>query len=576
MLPTLKATLADWLTRLTPRRVGVWGALAWLLYALPLLHQHGVTWDSPSLFYGGERTLYWIEHPWVAGALDFDAPEPVGFHSRFEKWPNAGDVKHYPVLPGLVAALSSQVFHDGLGLVDDIDGHHLGLVLFHAAAIFVLGWTLSGLLGTQSALFAILALVFFPTIAGHGFNNAKDLSCVDFYACGIAAVGLGVLARRDKQILLGAVWLGISLACKLNAAFALVTIALWLPFAWLILYWRQQRVPARTLGFLLLVPLAAVVLSFLLWPWLYQGTLPQWRTHIAEYLTTVMKYGIGQRDSWTNYPLRTLLFMTPPLILANSAVFLVTGFRGGRSALATWTLLVLWTAVPLMRMAMPHSGFYDANRHFMEYIYGLCAMAGAGFSQLLTWLIAAWKRRGSKWVTERQLAWVTSLAALGSLLIALLTYAPYEIAYFNFLIGGLGGAQRAALFRMPFPHTSNVNQTEGDYWGSSLREFQRWLHEQDPRPSTVGLCGVAGPNFDSNWDGPTAATNVEMRNAEVVYVLPRMPFCAWRTVRALESRRPILRRVEREGGLIYEILGPASGQPRAPTSPPTAYDQPAG
>jgi hypothetical protein len=560
--------------RLTPRRVGIWGVLAWLLYAIPLVHQHGVTWDSPSLFYGGERTLYWIEHPWVPGALDFNAPDPPGFHSRFEKWPNLDDVKHYPVLPGLVAAFSSQVFHDWLGLVDDIDGHHLGLVLMHAAAIFILGWTLSNLVGTQAGLFAITALVLFPTIAGHAFNNAKDLSCADFYGCGIAAVGLGVIRGREKQILLGGVWLGISLACKMNGAFALVTLALWLPIAWFVLYWRRQRVPEKVLVALLLVPPLAMVLFFLLWPWLYQGSPADWRNHVVEYLQTVLKYGYGRRESWTNYPLRALLFMTPPLVLASALVFLVRGFRGSREALATWSLFLLWTSIPLLRVAAPHSGFYDANRHFLEYVYGLCAMAGVGFAQVLEWGLAAWRKRGRKRPTENQLVWSLSLAGLGCLLLALLSYSPYEIAYFNSLIGGLGGAQRAALFRMPFPHTDNVNETEGDYWGSSLREFQRWMHQQSPMPSTVGLCGVGAPNFDANWDGPREAHSVEIKNAEVVYVMPRQPFCDWRVVRGVEARRPILRRVEREGGLIYEILGPPTGQVQSPTSPMTRYDRP--
>jgi hypothetical protein len=446
----------------------------------------------------------------------------------------------------------------------------------HAVAIFIFGWTLSNLVGTQAGLFATLALVLFPTIAGHGFNNAKDLSCADFYGCGIAAVALGVIRAREKQILVGGVWLGVSLACKMNGAFALVTLALWLPIAWFVLYWRRQRVPKKVLVALLLVPPLAVLLAFLLWPWLYQGSPTGWPNHIDDYLKTLVKYGYGQRETWTNYPLRTLLFMTPPLVLLSAAVYLIGGlvtrFRQSREAAATWCLFLLWTCIPLVRVAAPHSGFYDANRHFLEYIYGLCAMAGVGFSQALQWGLAAWRKRGRERPTEAELTWGVSLVALGCLMLALLSYSPYEIAYFNSFIGGLGGAQRAALFRMPPPHTNNVNETEGDYWGSNLREFQRWLHQQSPMPSTVGTCGVARANFDSNWDGPPEVRSVEVRDAQVVYVLPRMPFCGWRVVRGLEARRPILKRVEREGGLIYEVLGPLTGRVETPTSPMTAYD----
>jgi hypothetical protein len=44
-------------------------------------------------------------------------------------------------------------------------------------------------------------------------------------------------------------------------------------------------------------------------------------------------------------------------------------------------------------------------------------------------------------------------------------------------------------------------------------------------------------------------------------------------VRKFESERPILKRVERGGGLIYEILGSKDGQLRTPTSPETWYER---
>ncbi len=563
---------ADWLTHLTPRRVGAWGVLAWLLYALPLMHFHGVTWDSPALFYAGERTLFWMEHP--SEPFDFASPDPPGFHSRFEKWPNPADVVHYPVFPGLVTAISSQVFHDWLGLVDDIDGHHLGLILLHAIALYIYGYCLAGLLGVEAGLFATIALVLYPSIAAHAFNNAKDLTCADFYGCGLAAFGLGIVKRLPRQVLLGGVWVGLSLASKMNGVFALVTVALWLPVAWAILYRKRQAIPPGITQALLAAPYLSFGVFYLSWPWLYQGPLPHWWEHFNEYVLNMMHYGIRLRETWTNYPLRALLFMTPPLILLSALVYLLAGFRANREALATWSLLVLWTALPLLRIAAPHSGFFDANRHFLEYAGGLCAMAGAGFAMAIQETAAFLRRHGRTRPTERQLAWGASLTALATLLFAILSYAPYEIAYFNSFIGGLGGAQRQALFYMAPPHTNNVNETEGDYWGSSLRDFQRWLRAQNPIPATVGLCGVAGPNFDSNWDGPKTAKTVDLDEAEVVYVMPRQPFCEWRLVRALESRRPVLKRVEREGGLIYEILGPPTGQIGPPVSPPTRYDEP--
>ena len=70
----------------------------------------------------------------------------------------------------------------------------------------------------------------------------------------------------------------------------------------------------------------------------------------------------------------------------------------------------------------------------------------------------------------------------------------------------------------------------------------------------------------------TSATVV----ADLVYAAPRPRECGWNDVRDIEVARPLLRRVERGGGLIYEVFGPRDGRPRPIVTGPTAYDRVAG
>ena len=65
--------------------------------------------------------------------------------------------------------------------------------------------------------------------------------------------------------------------------------------------------------------------------------------------------------------------------------------------------------------------------------------------------------------------------------------------------------------------------------------------------------------------------SLEGRTAPVVWVSPREGACSWKLVRALESERPVLLRVERGGGLIYELLGPPADHPLEPVSSSNAY-----
>src|SRR6187455_883703 len=150
--------IGRWSVPLTWRWAPPLIALAWLVYGLVGLHAHGTTSDEPSLFYAADRTLFWLLHPRTPHALDFAGPEPTGFASDYVRFPTWEDPMHYPVFPSLVGAITSAIFHDGLGWLDVVDGHHLGLVLLNAIALWLFGrWALR-LLGTTAGVAATVAL----------------------------------------------------------------------------------------------------------------------------------------------------------------------------------------------------------------------------------------------------------------------------------------------------------------------------------------------------------------------------------------------------------------------------------
>ena len=166
--------------------------------------------------------------------------------------------------------------------------------------------------------------------------------------------------------------------------------------------------------------------------------------------------------------------------------------------------------------------------------------------------------------------------APGSLLVLLARGAPFETAYFNFLTGGLGGAQARALFRMPPPTDPRSDGTEGDYWYQSMRLAFVEAAKRVPTPTSLALCNAPPVLGQANLTGQAfrlvRIDSPEARAAPVVWVSPRENGgCGWRQVRALESERPVLLRVERGGGLIFELLGPRSDRPLEPVSAANAY-----
>jgi hypothetical protein len=538
---------------------------------LAQMSHYGVTIDSPSLFYAGDRTLFWILSPHVPGALDFQGREPPGFKTAFERHPEERDPLHYPVLTGLLAATTSRVFHERLGLVDAVDGHHMALVLLHALALFLYALYASRLLGPVAGISATVILALFPSALGHSFNNAKDWPCAQFYGLAVLAAGVGIVEGRARHLLASALLVGLALSAKLNGIFVLPTILLWTPIAYLLLYRRIRPVSAPLVGAYLLAPYVAGLVFFALWPWLYYGRLPDWWRHIHWYVVFMVDYGVGDRSTWTAHPIECLAFMTPPLVLALALGYALVGWKGGRERVAVHALLLVWLLLPLVRISAPHSRFYDANRHFIEYVPALSAMAGGGLALVHRWLRGRLPVPRGRWA----LAGGAALGVLG-LLWPVVEYHPYETTYFNAFAGGLGRAQRLGLF-LTTPSEDRLNGTEGDYWYSSLRAGLRDLEALSPGGRTVGLCGPRSPQgrADLRAGSPLRFLDGDEATvvADLVYAAPRPRECGWNDVRDIEVARPLLRRVERGGGLVYEVFGPRDGRTHPLVSGPTAYDR---
>jgi hypothetical protein len=546
-------------------------ALALAAFGVATLSHYGVTIDSPSLYYAGDRTLFWLQHRDVPHALTLENvdKEPHGFTTAFGRHPELQDPIHYPVLTGLLGALSSRLFHDRLGWLDVIDAHQLPLVLLHALCVLLFGLYCTRLLGPLAGVSAAIALALFPSALGHSFNNAKDWPCAQFYGLAVLAAGVGLVEARARHLVAAGVFIGLALSCKLNGVFALPTIVLWTPLAWWLLYRRRRPVPAAVVGGYLAGPYLTGLVFFALWPWLYNGRIPDWWKHLHWYVSYMLEYGVRPRPGWTIHPFSCLLFMTPPVVLAAALAYTAAGWRRSREDAAKWALVLVWLFLPIVRIAAPNSNFYDANRHFIEYIPALCAAAGGGFALLVSAARARWPTLSPRWLL------VAGAAVIATLIAPIVQYHPYETTYFNFMAGGLGQAQRRGLFKYE-GLTARLSGTEGDYWYNSLRRGLREIEAAAQGPATVASCGPRGMHFRANLAQGTLLTYLDGSNdtdvSDFVYAAPRVNECDWADVRALEAARPVLSRVERDGGLIYETFGRRDGQPHAVRTAQTAYD----
>lgn len=570
-----------WLARLdalcTPRRAATAIALLASIYALSTMHGHGFTYDEPPLVHAAERTFYWLQRFGAEGTLNLHRRPPVDYAPVFTFPGKSTDPMHYPVLPHLLGAITNWLFHSKLGWLEPVDGQHLGLLILHVAALWAYCIYAIRLFGRAAGIAATLALALYPSALGHSFNNPKDWPCAAYYGVALLALASGVIGARLRDFLIAGVMLGISFAAKFNAAFCVITMLLWAVPAYYLLYYRRQVMPATVSGGYLSIPYVSGAVFFITWPWLYQGSVPDWWRHISGYVSWMVNYGVGRRDTWTDHALLCVLYMTPPLVLLCAAVYLATGFRGDRRSRALYVLLVLWLGVPILRTSLPRSNFYDANRHFIEYVPALCACAGIGAAYFGRALLALLRsgRLGKTASSHASLA-VGALAtlSLGAIAWPAFEYRPYETTYFNSFIGGLGAAQTRGLFAATPPSDLRVAGTEGDYWFSSARPALQSAAKLLKEGEGVATCGPNDNLSHMNWHGSPKPPIVPLERAALVLVIPREFYCGFEMIRRLEAERPVLQRVTRGGGLIYEILGRPDGRAHEVVTRESFYNRP--
>jgi hypothetical protein len=384
---------------------------------------------------------------------------------------------------------------------------------------------------------------------------------------------VGLVERRPRHLWLAGLFFGLALSCKQSGLYAALTVALALPFFHRALYREAPADRRRVLLPLLLLPYLGLAIFVAAWPWLWWGGASTVWSRFHEFVGFARTFSVSPRAGFSAHPLRCLLTMTPPLVLLAAAAGAWPGRapEPARSAIAA--LLAIWLLVPLVRIALPHANFYDANRHFIEYVPALCALAGLGFAESWRWARPRLTARFGRNVARTAGGAAIAVAA-AALVWPIAEYHPFETAYFNVLTGGLGGAQRRGLFQTSEP-AAMVNATEGDYWLSSLRDGLRAARPLAPAGQPIGICAwlPALAPLDDDGPGLEVTSSVERSDVPIVYAAPRGQRCSWSRVRELERWRPVLVRVTRGGGLIYEVLGPRTAAPGEPVSPANAYDR---
>lgn len=318
--------------------------------------------------------------------------------------------------------------------------------------------------GGLAGLMAAASLACMPRVFGDAHLATLDVAMALTWLLAVVAFAKAAEKDRWPWSVASGVAFGLALLTKINAA--LLPLAL---VGWGVGFHRRRAaLPlVTTLGL-------GVLVFFVGWPWLWHDTAarlwgylrPTWRVAIP-----VLYFGrvYADRAAPWHYPLVLTLTTIPIGILFLTLLGFVRAVRK-LAREPRQALLVINVAVILGAFMLPGMPKYDGVRLFLAAFPFLALLAGAGGQRCWGWLCA--HSAGRPW---RPLFVLVALFVTQAGAVALVH--PYELSYYNALVGGPWGANRLGL--------------EPTYWHDVVgREVFRWLNRECPPGSRIAFYPV--------------------------------------------------------------------------------------
>jgi 4-amino-4-deoxy-L-arabinose transferase-like glycosyltransferase len=414
---------------------------------------YGPTYDEPHYASAGIRYAEWWGR---VGRGDFSA---LSREAITEAW----HFNHeHPPLQKVASGVAQAIFGR---TVSGMTAIRLPSALWYALVVAALFVFVLPVWGRAGALFSALALATLPRFFAHAHLVALDMpiACWFFVTTALSAVALE--RNSWKWALLAGFAFGLALGAKVNAFFLPSLLIPWC------LIWYRPRWPK-----LLVILVLGPAVFFLSWPWLWIAPVAHFREYLAFhfrhaaynvwYLNHLYRYA-----PW-HYPFVITAVTTPVLVLL-CAVVGVPCCWPRRGVDPRKALLLLGLIVTLLPSALPTSPKYNGERLFLPAFPFLCALSGGA----LAWVQARLAHATSG---RRDGARVTALATFGLAILALtpgvrgaVNLHPYQLAYYNELVGGPWGATKQGF--------------ETIYWGQVFQESAGFLNDVPMRKPRVLL-----------------------------------------------------------------------------------------
>lgn len=396
---------------------------------------YGVVSDVSNYFFNSVRQLAWMEDLWQA-LLEGHPGTVLNRESVLEHWRVDPTRIPHPPLSREISGLGWLLFR---GVFDAVGAYRVGVMLAYAALTAAsAAFTAISTGSITAGVGAGLTILTMPVLFAHGHFAHTDLFLSTFWFASACCLYRWVEESRPAMLFTAGLLLGAALATKFTGLLLIPVFALWLVL----------RRPRDAWWAILIVAVCAAAVFYLSNPIMWVDL----KLGISDYLGAGLERteGIGgkiqteyfgqfytYRGPW-HYPFVWTAIVIPPTLLLSIAAGLFDRRRGGLIGFCLLNAAVLYAA-----LLVPSAPMHDGVRLFLAVFPFFAVLSGIGTAVLadrLGQLFRTDRRQTSSLVTA-----VVLLALFVPAAGAVVRTHPYQLSYFNLLIGGIQGAAEKGL-----------------------------------------------------------------------------------------------------------------------------------
>jgi hypothetical protein len=413
-----------------------------LLFISLTAKDYGVAWDEPPYYHAADLHLKWIVEVGdnlvrdeLRKSLD-DANIKAAWH-----W-NPYNVPH-PPFSRIISAIAKNLSGD---MVDKFTAYRLAPALFFAVLVAVIYLWLNELFGPATGLFSASALMLIPNLFGYAHIAVTDLPLATMWFLTVYCFWKG-LTGWQWSIALGVVW-GLALSTKFPALLIPVPLIVWAHL------FHRDKYANNIFSLVFIAPLVMVATQPYLWhqtglrvlEFLYEGISRGYRTDANFGVFFLNQILSSQQLPW-HYPFYIVAVTTPEpiLLLALVGILSAIWLREQRSILL---LLTLNATFVLILGVLPGAVLHDGVRQMLSALPFIAALAGVGFFVLTAALVNVAHRSESLQRINNLKGKVTAaffvLVCVNPAIDLYLAH-PFQLSYYNRLVGGIRGGYKRGL-----------------------------------------------------------------------------------------------------------------------------------